>query len=68
MKNIILIAVIALVAYWFFILKKGTLELPAVPTTMNVDWTPMGQTPPIDFAGPLAPSSYMPSHASLMSI
>ena len=35
MKNILLIAAIALVAYWFFVLKKGTL---GVPTTMNVDW------------------------------
>ena len=55
MKNILLIAAIALLAYWFFVLKKGTL---GVPTTMNVDWTPMGQTPPIDFAGPLAPDDY----------
>ena len=52
MKNILLIAAIALLAYWFFVLKKGKFE---VPTTMNVDWTPMGQTPPIDFASPLAP-------------
>ena len=38
MKNIILIAVIALVAYWFFVLKKGALEVPVAPTTINVDW------------------------------
>ena len=55
MKNIIPIVVIALVAYWLFVLKKGTLGTPPVPTTMDVDWAPTGQTPPIDFAGPLAP-------------
>jgi len=55
MKNILLIAAIALLAYWFFVLKKGTLGIPPVPTTIDVDWAPTGQTPPVDFTGPLAP-------------
>ena len=54
MKNILLIAAIALLAYWFFVLKKGTLE---VPTTMNVDWgdgEPHEQiTPPSNIEEPI---------------
>ena len=56
MKNILLIAAIALLAYWFFVLKKGTLGVSTIPTPINVDWAPIGQTPPVDFAGPLAPN------------